>query len=47
MILVRRSEGKRPFRRSSLRWEDNVKMDLQELRWIGMDRIDLAQDRDR
>ena len=26
---------------------DNTKMDLQEVEWVGMDRIDLAQDRDR
>jgi hypothetical protein len=26
---------------------DNIKMDLQEVDWVGMDRIDLAQDRDR
>jgi hypothetical protein len=29
-----------------LRWEDNIKMDLQDV-WGGMDWIDLAQDRDR
>jgi hypothetical protein len=29
------------------RWEDNIKMDLQKLGWGGMDRIDLAADRDR
>ena len=29
------------------RWEDNIKMDLQEVGWVGMDCIDLAQDRDR
>jgi hypothetical protein len=30
-----------------LRWEDNIKMDLQEVEFWGMDWIDLAQDRDR
>ena len=39
-------EGKRPHRRPRRRWEDNIKMDLQEVEW-GMDWIDLAQDRDR
>jgi hypothetical protein len=29
------------------RWEDNIKMDLQEVGWGGMDWIDMAQDRDR
>jgi hypothetical protein len=29
------------------RWEDNIKMDLQEVGWGGMDWINLAQDRDR
>jgi hypothetical protein len=28
-------------------WEDNIKMDLQEVGWGGMDWIDLAQDKDR
>jgi len=28
-------------------WEENIKMDLQEVRWAGMDWIDQAQDRDR
>ena len=40
-------DGKRPLERPRRRWEDNVKMDLQELGWVGMDWIDLAQDRDR
>jgi len=39
--------GKRNFGRPSLRWEDNIKIDLQELRYGGVDWIDLAQDRDR
>ena len=33
--------------RSGFRWEDNIKMDLQEVGCSGMDRIELAQDRDR
>ena len=40
-------EGKRPLGRPRLRWEDNIKMDLQEVACGGMDWIDLAQDRDR
>jgi hypothetical protein len=45
-ILVGRPEGRRPLGRPRLRWEDNIKMDLQEVRW-GMHWIELAQDRDR
>ena len=46
-ILVGKPEGKRPLRRSRCRWEDNIKMDLQELGFGGMDWIELALDRDR
>jgi len=46
-ILVGKPEGKRPFGRRKRKWEDNIKMDLQEGRWSGIDRIDLAEDRDR
>jgi hypothetical protein len=45
-VLVGKPEGKRPLRRSRLRWEDNIKMDLQEVVW-GMDWLDLAQNCDR
>jgi hypothetical protein len=44
---VGESEGKRPLGRSICRLEDNVKMDLQEVGWGGMDSIDLAEERDR
>jgi hypothetical protein len=44
-ILVRKPEGKRPLRRC--RWVDNIKMDLRETGWGGMDWIDLDQDRDQ
>ena len=40
-------EGKRPLGRPRLRWEDNVKMDLQGVECGGMDWNDLVQDRDR
>jgi hypothetical protein len=45
-VLVGKPEGKKPLGRPRRRWEDNIKMDLQELGW-GMDWIHLAQDRDR
>jgi hypothetical protein len=44
---VEKPEGKRPLGRSRHRWEDNVKMDLQEVGLEGTDCINLAQDRDR
>jgi len=40
-------EGKRPLGRPRHRWEDNIKMDLQEVGCECMNWIDLAQDRDR
>jgi len=46
-VLVGKPEGKRPLGRPRHRWEDNIRMDLQEVRCGGTDRIDLAQDRDR
>jgi hypothetical protein len=45
-ILLGRPEEKRPLGRPRRRWEDNIKMDLQEVGWGGMDWIDMAQDRD-
>jgi hypothetical protein len=45
--LVGKLEGKRPLGRPRCRWVDNIKMDLRDVRWSGMDWIDLAQDRDR
>jgi hypothetical protein len=45
--LVGKPEGRRALGRSRRRWEDNIKMDLREVGWGGMDWIDLAQDRDR
>jgi hypothetical protein len=46
-ILVGRPDGRRPLGRPRRRWEDNINMDLQEVGWEGVDRIDMAQDRDR
>ena len=39
--------GKRPLGRPRRRWEDNIKLDLQEMGCGGMNWIELAQDRDR
>ena len=40
-------EGKRPLGKPRRRWEDNIKMDLQEVGLVGMHWIYLAQDRGR
>ena len=45
-MLVGKPEGKRPLGRPRRRWEDNIKLDLQEVGCGGMDCIELAQDRD-
>jgi hypothetical protein len=44
--LMGRPEGRRPRGRHRRTCEDNIKMALQEVRWGGMDWIDLVQDRD-
>jgi hypothetical protein len=44
---VGKPEGKRPLGRPRRGWADNIKMDLRETGWDGMDWIDLAQDRDQ
>ena len=44
--LVGKPQGRRPPGRPRRRWEDNIKMDLQEMGWLGMDWIYVAQDRD-
>jgi hypothetical protein len=44
---VGKPEGKRPIGRPRRRWEYNIKMNLREIGWGGMDWIDLAQDRDQ
>jgi hypothetical protein len=46
-ILVGNPEGKRPLGIPRRRWVDNIKVDLSEIGWDGMDWIDLAQDRDQ
>ena len=46
-VLVGKPEGKRPLGRPRHRWEDNIKMDLQEVGGVGGDWMELAQDRDR
>jgi hypothetical protein len=46
-ILVGKPEGKRPLGRPRRRWKDNIKKDLREIEWVGMDWIDLPQDRDQ
>jgi hypothetical protein len=44
-VMVGKPE--RPLGRPRCRWVGNIKMDLREKGWIGMDWIDLAQDRDQ
>ena len=46
-VLVGKPEGNRPLGRPRHSWEDNIKMNLQEVGCGDMDWIDLAQDRDR
>jgi hypothetical protein len=46
-VLVGKPEGKRPLGRPRHRWEDNIKMDLQEVGGVYGDWIELAQDRER
>jgi 3-oxoacyl-ACP reductase-like protein len=46
-VLVGEAEVKRPLGRPRRRWEDNIRMDLQEVGCGGVDWIVLAQDRDR
>ena len=46
-VLVRKPEGKRPLERPRRRWEDNIRMNFQEVREGCGDWMELAQDRDR
>jgi hypothetical protein len=45
-VLVGRPEGRTPLGRPKHRWEDDIKMDLQEVGWGGTDWIAVAEDRD-
>jgi hypothetical protein len=45
-VLVGKPDGKRPLGKPSRKWEDNIKIDLQEVGCGGMDSIELAQDRE-
>ena len=47
IVLVGKPEGKGPLGRPRRRWEDNIKMDLQEVGYEVMDWIDLTQASDR
>jgi hypothetical protein len=44
---VAKPEGKRQLRRPRYRWVDNIKIDVREIGWDGMDWINLAQDKDQ
>ena len=46
-VWVGKPDGRRTLVRPRRRWEDNIKLDLQNVEGGGMDWIDLAQDRDR
>jgi hypothetical protein len=46
-VLVGKPEGRRSLGRPGYRWEDNIKMDLQEVGCGGVDWIGLAQDREK
>jgi hypothetical protein len=46
-ILVGEPKGKRPLGRPRRRWENNIRIDLREIGWGGMDWIDLPQDRNQ
>jgi hypothetical protein len=46
-IWVVKPEGKKPLGRPRRRWVNNIKIDLRDIGWDGVDWIDLAQDRDQ
>jgi hypothetical protein len=46
-ILVGKSEGRRPLGRQRRRWVENIKIDLREIGWDGVEWVDLTQDRDQ
>jgi hypothetical protein len=45
-ILVRKPEWKRPLGRTRCKWDDEIKMDLRETGWKGVEWIHLARDRE-
>jgi hypothetical protein len=45
-VLVGKPEGKRPLGRPRLKWEDNIKMELEDVTWGGIKWIDTVQDED-
>ena len=46
-VVVGKPEGRSPMGRPKRRWANNIRTDLQEVGWVYMDWIGLAQDRDR
>ena len=46
-VLVGKPDGTRPLGSPRCRWEDNIQLDLQEAGYVGMDWIELTQDKDR
>jgi len=46
-VLVEGPEGKRSLGIPRLRWDDNIKVDLQNICWGGVDLIDMIQERDK
>jgi hypothetical protein len=46
-VLMGTPDGKRQLERQRSRWEDNIKMNVQDVGWGGMDWIYLTEDRDR
>jgi hypothetical protein len=44
-ILVGKPEGKRPMGRPRRRWVDNIRIDLEEIRWDGVNWTDVVRDR--
>jgi hypothetical protein len=45
--LGKKAEGNRPVGRHSHRWEDNTEMDLKEVRWEGVNWINMTQNSDK
>jgi len=46
-ILIGKPEGTRLLEKLRRRWEDNIRMDLRETEWEGVDWLHLAQDREQ